>query len=57
MHIHVLSEDGEAKFWIEPDVELAVSKGLNKHQISEVGKIIEERANEIRESWNRHFGN
>jgi hypothetical protein len=23
MHIHVQSADGEAKFWIEPEIELA----------------------------------
>ena len=56
MHIHVQCEDGEAKFWMEPEVELAMSSGLKSHQISEVGKIIEEKADEIRESWNRHFG-
>ena len=22
-HIHVISSDGEAKFWLEPDIELA----------------------------------
>jgi hypothetical protein len=25
MHVHVLSPDGEAKFWLEPVVELALS--------------------------------
>ena len=55
VHIHVLSPEGEAKFWMEPDIELAVSKGLSDHQVSEVGKIIKEKADEIRESWNRHF--
>ena len=25
MHIHVVSNDGEAKFWIEPEIELAVN--------------------------------
>jgi hypothetical protein len=28
MHVHVLSPDGEAKFWIEPTIELAMNKGL-----------------------------
>ena len=55
MHIHVLSPEGEAKFWMEPDIELAVSKGLSDHQVSEVGRIIRKKADEIRESWNRHF--
>ncbi|HYR28699.1 MAG TPA: DUF4160 domain-containing protein, partial [Thermoanaerobaculia bacterium] len=28
MHVHVFSADGEAKFWLEPAIELAESKGL-----------------------------
>ncbi len=23
MHVHILSGDGEAKFWLEPEIELA----------------------------------
>jgi len=23
MHVHVYSPDGEAKYWLEPDIELA----------------------------------
>jgi hypothetical protein len=30
MHVHVLSPDGEAKFWLEPVIELALNKGLNQ---------------------------
>ncbi len=56
VHIHVLSPDGEAKFWIEPEIELAVNKGFKSHQINELTKVIEEHENEIREAWQRHFG-
>jgi hypothetical protein len=56
VHIHVLSPDGEAKFWIEPKIELAVNKGFKSHQINELSKVIEEHENEIREAWQRHFG-
>ena len=54
-HVHVYSPDGEAKFWIEPSVELAVSKGLKDKEIGEIYKIVEDRIDEIRDSWNRHF--
>jgi hypothetical protein len=23
MHVHIVSEDGEAKFWLQPEIELA----------------------------------
>lgn len=56
MHIHVYSPSGEAKFWIEPEIELAVSKGLNSRELKEVETQIKEKENEIREEWSKHFG-
>jgi hypothetical protein len=43
MHVHVISPDGEAKFWLEPDIELAVNKNLNATELHELKKIVEER--------------
>jgi hypothetical protein len=56
MHVHVLSPDGEAKFWLEPVIELALSKGLKPIELTELKRIVEERQNEIRDHWQRHFG-
>jgi hypothetical protein len=56
MHVHVQSEEGEAKFWIEPEIALAVNHGLPEHELSTIQQTIEERIDEIREAWNRHFG-
>lgn len=56
MHVHVISPDGEAKYWIEPQIALAVNKGLGATELNELQKIVEERQNEIREHWRRHFG-
>ena len=55
MHVHVISPDGEAKFWLEPAIELAVNKGLGSTELNELKKIVEERQNEIRTGWQRHF--
>ena len=33
MHVHVHCADGEAKFWLEPLIELAQNYGLNDRQI------------------------
>ena len=41
IHIHVTSEDGEAKFWLEPILSLAVYHGLNPKKLSEIQLIIE----------------
>jgi hypothetical protein len=57
IHVHVTSPDGEAKFWMEPKIELAVNKGLRAEEMAELKRIIEERSDEIRSNWHEHFGN
>ena len=47
MHIHVFSPDGEAKFWIEPSLKLAVNKGLRETELKEL-------ENQIREHEQQH---
>ena len=56
IHVHVTGPDGEAKFWLEPAVELALNKGIGDGEIRELIHIIQERHNEIRDHWHRHFG-
>jgi hypothetical protein len=55
MHVHVISPDGEAKFWLEPVVALAANKGLGSAELNELEHIVEERQDEIRDHWKRHF--
>lgn len=55
MHIHILSPDGEAKFWIEPIIALADYKGFSARQIKELEKVVKEHAKEIEQSWKKHF--
>ncbi len=56
IHIHVTSEDGEAKFWLEPILSLADYHGLNQRKLNEIQNIIEGRKDEIIKAWQRHFG-
>ena len=55
MHIHVVSGDGEAKFWIEPIISLANYTGFNKKQLRKIQAIIEQNENKIRKAWKKHF--
>lgn len=55
MHIHVESETGEAKFWIEPVVALADFAGYKKKELNELQTIVEENAGEITKAWKKHF--
>jgi hypothetical protein len=56
MHVHVVSGDGEAKFWIEPDIELAQNYGLSERDLRTVKALIKEHEDGIRSAWRQHFG-
>lgn len=56
LHVHVHCADGEAKFWLEPQIELAQNHGLDPRALRTVRTMIEEHEDEIRGAWNRHFG-
>lgn len=56
IHIHVFCGDGEAKVWIEPEIELAKQFGLSSHQISEILKVVQRNQDVIRNKWRQHFG-
>ena len=54
-HIHVISPEGEAKFWLEPIVGLVESAGLSTKQLKELQGIVERRKDEIVRAWDKHF--
>jgi hypothetical protein len=56
MHVHVHAPQGEAKFWMEPKIELANNYDLNSRDLKSVQRLIEEHQDEIREAWKAHFG-
>jgi uncharacterized protein DUF4160 len=56
LHIHVQSPDGEAKFWIDPVIELARNYQLSAQDVSRALQLVIEHEQEIRDAWNRHFG-
>ncbi|MBW8876952.1 MAG: DUF4160 domain-containing protein [Acidobacteria bacterium] len=55
-HIHVHCGHGEAKFWLEPEVELAQNYGLTAADLRVVANLIGEHEDEIKRSWQQHFG-
>jgi hypothetical protein len=40
VHIHVQSPDGEAKFWIEPTIELARNHQLSDQDLSRALQLV-----------------
>lgn len=57
IHVHATGENGEAKFWLEPIVSLAVYHGLNPKKLREIQKIVEEHRVEIIKAWQKYFSN
>ena len=55
MHVHVQSQHGEAKFWLEPTIELAQHTGISQREINAALKLVKDNEQEIRIAWNRHF--
>lgn len=54
-HVHVSSSDGEAKIWLEPEIEVARVVNLSAQEVSKILEIIKNRQEEINAFWNRHF--
>ena len=55
MHVHVHCEGGEAKFWLEPELQLARNYGLRRVQLKQVEHIIEDHVDELINAWKKHF--
>ena len=56
MHIHVLYNRQEAKFWLEPHVELAKNTGIPEHKLNEIKRIVEKYADNFKEQFRQHIG-
>lgn len=56
MHIHVICGGREAKFWLEPEVELAKNTGIPEHKLSEIKKIIKKNADRFKQQFREHIG-
>lgn len=54
-HVHVQNANGEAKFWIDPAVELCANYGLKSQEITEAQQLVEEHVDDIRRAWTKHF--
>jgi hypothetical protein len=55
LHIHVQSPDGEAKFWIEPQIELAGNYELSAQDLNRALQLVVDHEQEIRDAWHEHF--
>ena len=56
LHVHVHHADGEAKFWLEPQIELAQNYGLSDRQIRAAETLVRKHEYDTRAAWREHFG-
>lgn len=54
-HVHVQHAEGEAKFWLDPTLELAKNHGLRIDQLASAEELIKEHEHVIRAAWRKHF--
>ncbi len=55
MHVHVHHSEGEAKFWLEPEIELAQNYGLSARRLASALRFTRRYEDEIRAAWSKHF--
>ncbi|RLD83285.1 MAG: DUF4160 domain-containing protein [Bacteroidetes bacterium] len=54
-HVHIATSDGTAKFWLEPIISMANYYNLSSKELKEIMKIVEEKQEEFKNDWNKHF--
>ena len=54
-HVHVYGPDGEAKFWLEPQISLARNHGFSPIQLAKIRNIINAHRDELLRAWNHYF--
>ena len=55
MHVHVQSAEAEAKFWMEPKIEIDENFGSPDREVGRILKLLKDRESEIRKAWDQHF--
>ena len=55
VHVHVVGQGGEAKFWLSPTVSLATSDGFNARTLRDLEHEVRSNSVLIEETWNEFF--
>jgi ribosomal protein L16/L10AE len=55
MHVIAYSWDGEAKFWLDPEVELEHTDKFTRLELEDVRELIDKHLEQLRGLWAEHF--
>lgn len=56
IHVHVIKDNAEARFQVQPDVVLLDNKGLKPAELKLAESLVEENKEMIIERWMTFFG-
>ena len=56
MHVHVVRDDAECKYWLDP-VRYADNDGFSMKELNRIEKIIISHRKQLVEQWNEYFNN
>lgn len=55
IYVHAQSQNGEAKFWLEPTIQIAQHTDLSNREINKILRLVKEHEDDIRKAWYKHF--
>jgi hypothetical protein len=55
IHIHVVRDEAEAKFWLESTVQVAYNRGHDTRTMRELQRLVAANRSRIVRAWNEHF--
>ncbi len=55
LHVHVIKGENVAKFWLDPEIVVSQSYGMNSSELTKLAKIIDDHRDLIRKAWDEHF--
>ena len=57
VHIHVMKDGSEAKFWVGETTTLVRSAGFDARTLRQLAGVVAENRRVIEEAWHEHFRN
>lgn len=56
MHVHVMKDGREAKFWLDSEVSVAASRGFDARTVRRLRAVVMARREIIEGAWRDYFG-
>jgi Domain of unknown function (DUF4160) len=54
-HIPIARDGTDAKFWLDPYVDLAQNRGYSSQELRDIRRIVEDHLQALKDAWNAYF--